>query len=131
MDLNSASIILGVEGWRLLAKPAKVFLVHTATWGPQSCRTLNPKVRENCQPPHSPKGGTCGRSESFSGKPLEPPWHSGCHCHHPSSLLLGQSPDAACAVVLGRGTASDPTRLPSDCARDIVQSWLWTLPWKS
>lgn len=27
MILNSASIILVVEGWRLLAKPAKAFLV--------------------------------------------------------------------------------------------------------
>lgn len=38
-DLNSVSIILGVEGWRLLAKPDKVFLGHMATWGLQSCRS--------------------------------------------------------------------------------------------
>lgn len=38
MDFNSVSIILGVEGWRLLAKAAKVFLVPMEPWAVQSCR---------------------------------------------------------------------------------------------
>lgn len=36
MDSNSVSIILG---WRLLAKPAKLFLVPVETWRLQSCRS--------------------------------------------------------------------------------------------
>lgn len=117
MDFNSVSIILGVEGWRLLAKPAKVFLVPMEPWGLQSCRSPYPKGEGKLSAPSSPKGVTCGSSESFSGESLEPPWHLGCHCHHPSSLLLGHRPDAAC------GEKQDQT--PPDCARDVVQSWVW------
>lgn len=74
--------------------------------------------------PPPPKGGTCGRGESFSREPLEPPWGSGCHCHHASFLLLGHRPDAACRVVLARGTGSGPTRVSPACARVVTQPGL-------
>lgn len=87
---------------------------------------LNPKVRGNCQSPHSSKGGTCGRSENFSGEPLELPWHLGCHCHHPSSLLLGHRlilPVEWC-------WAGEQDQTPADC-QGHCHSWLWTLAWRS
>lgn len=79
---------------------------------------LIPKVRGNCQLPHSSKGGTCGRSENFSGEPLEPPWQLGCHCHHPSSLLLGHR--LILPVEWCRGVEQGSRIRPQQTARDIV-----------